>query len=264
MSIYGVNESYPIDAVIIGGYDSNANGITLSRMLVNGQNVIALANNSGQTIEWFDEITGAVVSNWSWSGITGTTENCCLFKISDTKVALSPIGNFNSLSLYICGILDLETKNYINLATDSSYYNLVVKYLNDSKFGIAYESDNTEAKCVFPDQTEYINNTSYFAPVCILESMDEELAIGYNSNNNTIILFDKKTGNMDNTNLLSLVNGGLFQIYNSHNFQNYDFYKLGDYYYLILNILGENGIALKSTDAITWDIVVGNGNIGYY
>ena len=259
LSIYGVNESYPIDAVIIGGgYDSNAKGITLSRMLVNGQNVIALANNSGQTIEWFDEITGAVVSNWSWSGITGTTENCCLFKISDTKVALSPIGNFNSLSLYICGILDLETKNYINLATDSSYYNLVVKYLNDSKFGIAYDSEHAEAKCVFPDQTEYINNTSYFAPVCILESMDEELAIGYNSNDYTIRLLDNKTENMDNTNLLSLVNGGLFQI--SHNFQNYDFYKLGDYYYLILNILGENGFALKSTDAKTWEIIIIGGN----
>ena len=257
LSIYGVDLN---SAFIGGGYDSNARGITLSRMLVNGQNVIAIANNSGQTIEWFDEITGAVVSNWSWSGINGTTNNCCLFKISDTKVALAPIGNFSGLSLYICGVLDLETKEYVNYTTETFNKYVVVKKLDNSIYGIQYDVYYNNIKCIFPNQTVTTNSISYFVPVCILESMNEELIIYYYPNNSTIMLYDEKTGNMDYTNLLSLVNSGLFQIYNSHNFQNYDFYKLGDYYYLILNILGENGIALKSTDAITWEIIIGGNS----
>lgn len=253
LSIYGVDLN---SAFIGGGYDSNARGITLSRMLVNGQNVIALANNSGQTIEWFDEITGAVVSNWSWSGINGTTNKCCLFKISDTKVALAPIGNFSGLSLYICGVLDLETKEYVNYTTETFNKYVVVKKIDNSIYGIQYDVYNNNIECIFPNQTVITKSSiSDFVPVCILESMNEELIIFYYPNNSTIMLYDVKTGNKRTTNIANLINSYLFSQSSSYGFQNYDFYKLGDYYYLILNILGENGIALKSTDAITWEII---------
>lgn len=240
------------------GYDSRFDGLKLSRMLVNGKNVIAVIKDTN-TIEWFDETTGEVISNWSWSGLTQTelTYNY-LFKLNDTKVCIAELSP-NSMYLYLKYVLDLETKQYTVLDNrlDMDVYMVVYKILNNNGYSITFQYDDYNNNvCNLPNGTRIEMATS-FVPVCILESLDEELIIGYNESTSNIQLYNNKLGSYTNTNIANIVRIYLFDREISYNFQNYDFYKLGDYYYLILNILGDNGYVLKSSDAITWEIIIG-------
>ena len=257
LSIYGVD----LNSVLIGGGYNEPIGYSLSRMYVNDQNVITIVNNNTQTIEWFNETTGLLVSNWSWSGLTGATltgsTDVCLYKLNDTKIALANLYN-NDYS--IIGILDLYTKNFINLINMNDYYYIVTKYLDDSTYSI--RTNTTYAICIFPNQTEHSFDTNQFYPSCILESITEELVIGINKFNSNMEIYNNKTGSLTSTNLNAYILSYYFSSYYEYMFQNYDFYKLGDYYYLILNMLGGSGFAFKSADAITWEIII--ANIGQY